>query len=563
MRRILDYFNPNKIPAYLQQSDLLSIWQERVLHYILMLITAFGWIGMTILNVSGITASAPHLNTRLLPFFVVTTLLFVLRSWNYKRRVHIISGIFTIGAIVFLHAFGINGTSVILLLLPSVFSAVMVNTRSAVINAIFSTLVIVVSGFGFYNGFFPIPEPNTYLSDPFSPINTINWSVFTFTTLLIIGLSISQFTSNFRKAIKQQEHLSKTLESERSKLALEVDSQTKSLQERLNQLQTVAYISSEINKSIDIGNLLDVVVNMVKSSFDLYYVGVFLIDDLGEYAVLRSGSGEEGQQMLNAGHRLAVNGPSMIGWATGKKEPRIALDVGEEPVHFNNPYLPYTHSEMALPMIGKNERVVGAMTIQSHRQNDFDEDDILVLQNIANSLAIALENAELLQESQEALNEIESLNRLYVQRSWRDFLVQNQNLEAEYSAGDDNVQTFSSVDMQTLSIPINLRNQKIGEIELDIPSTKLASIDQSLIEALSDQIAYALENTRLMEQSIRQASQEQRINELSTEFFKATRIEDVVRTALEEIGTIPYVSEVNIQLQPRSENKPGLIEERN
>jgi GAF domain-containing protein len=329
-----------------------------------------------------------------------------------------------------------------------------------------------------------------------------------------------------------------------------VDKQTKGLQARLNQLHTVAEISSEIIKTLDNEALIYKVVDLIKSSFDLYYVGVFLIDDFGEYAVLKAGSGEEGQKMIAAEHKLAINGPSMIGWATGKKQPRIALDVGEDAVHFSNPYLPFTHSEMAIPLIGKNERVLGALTIQSHRQNDFDEDDVLIIQNVANSLAVALENAELFQKSQQSLKEIEALNALYIQRTWSDFLIKNPELSANYEAPQAVLN--ATEELNSIIVPIKLRNQIIGEIEIEVPASKLKNFDTNLIDVLSDQIAYAMENTRLMEQTIQQAAQEQKANELSTEFFKAVRIEDVIRTAIQEISSIPYVSEVNIQLDPNS-----------
>ncbi len=449
---------------------------------------------------------------------VVIHFILLLRFISYKKRTHFIAILLSLGSIVLLQVLGVNGTVSLVLISAPIFTAILIDFRSAVFYTVISALIIAISGFGFVNNLFPYPDISTSnLSNPLASINWVIWTLFTVVVLYAVSSSINQILTNYSQNAKQQIHLSKALDSERSKLAIEVDKQTKGLQARLKQLHTVTDISAEINKTLDNEDLIVKVVEMVKASFELYYVGIFLIDDFGEFAVLKAGSGEEGQKMITAEHKLAVNGPSMIGWATGKKQSRIALDVGEDAVHFSNPYLPFTHSEMAIPMIGKNERVLGAITIQSHRQNDFDEDDVLILQNIANSLSVALENAELFQKSQQALKEIEMLNQLYIKRTWNDFLIENPELSARVDASET---LFSSAEnLKTISVPIKLRNQVIGEIEIEVPVSKLDNFDSGLIDVLSDQIAYAMENTRLMEQTIRQATHEQKANELSTEFF--------------------------------------------
>ncbi len=549
MGSIFNYFNPNKIPAYLKEHDVISIWQEKALQIILLISAATAWAGMILSFVLKLSQTYPQLNMVLLIYLVIIHSILLLRFVSYKKRTHFIAILLSLGAIGLLQILGVNGTASLVLISAPIFTAILIDFRSAIFYTVISVLIIALSGFGFINNFFPYPDMTaSRLANPLAPINWGLWAAFTFVVLFAISSSIHQILSNYSQNAKQQVHLTKALDSERAKLAIEVDNQTKGLQTRLTQLHTVAEISNEIIKTLNRDDLIHNVVEMVKTSFDLYYVGIFLIDEFGEYAVLRAGSGEEGQKMIAAEHKLAVNGPSMIGWATGRKQSRVALDVGEDAVHFSNPYLPFTHSEMAIPLVGTNETVLGAMTIQSHRQNAFDEDDVLILQNVANSLAVALENAALFQQSQQALKEIEALNQLYIQRTWSDFLIESSELSADYNAPLSLRNTTDLI--KTITVPIKLRNQIIGEIEVEVPAAKLENFDTGLIEVLSDQIAYAMENTRLMEQTIRQATQEQKANELSTEFFKAVRMEDVIRTAIKEISTIPYVSEVNIQVDP-------------
>jgi len=165
------------------------------------------------------------------------------------------------------------------------------------------------------------------------------------------------------------------------------------------QLTTAGEVSRAASSILDPAKLLPEVVNLVRDRFDFYYVGLFLLDEGGEYAVLRAGTGEAGRQMLEMGHKLEVGGTSMVGWCVAQGKARIALDVGKEAVRFDNPLLPETRSEMALPLISRG-RVIGAMTIQSARSAAFSDEDIAALQTMADQVANAIENARLFEETQ-------------------------------------------------------------------------------------------------------------------------------------------------------------------
>jgi len=177
------------------------------------------------------------------------------------------------------------------------------------------------------------------------------------------------------------------------------------LRHRGTQLLAAAEVSKSASTLLDPDELMDQTVHLIREHFDLYYVGIFLVDETGKYAVLRAGTGEAGQQMLEVGHRLVVGGESMIGWSIANAEARIALDVGAEAIRFNNPYLPQTRSEMALPLIGRN-RVIGALTVQSAQEAAFSTEDIIALQTMVDQLTIAIENARLYQETRRRANEL-------------------------------------------------------------------------------------------------------------------------------------------------------------
>jgi signal transduction histidine kinase len=174
---------------------------------------------------------------------------------------------------------------------------------------------------------------------------------------------------------------------------------------RANLLAAAAEVSQNITRILDIDDLLPKTVDIICEAYDFYYAGVFLIDETGEFAVLRAGRGEPGRIMMENNHKLAVGGNSMIGACTALNEARISLDVDTERVWYPNPVLPKTRSEMALPLaIG--DRVIGAVTVQSVEAAAFSDEDVSSLQAMANQLAIAIDNARQRRELEETHQEL-------------------------------------------------------------------------------------------------------------------------------------------------------------
>ncbi len=170
--------------------------------------------------------------------------------------------------------------------------------------------------------------------------------------------------------------------------------------------QTAAEVSQAAASILDLDELLQRLVNLIHDRFGLYYAGLLLVDreasgagERGEWAVLRAGTGEAGEQMVEQGHKLQIGGGSVIGQCLASKQPRLAMDVGEESVRFTNPWLPDTRTELALPLVSRGE-AVGALSIHSEQPAAFTEEDVTVLQTMADQLAIAIDNARLIGQAQ-------------------------------------------------------------------------------------------------------------------------------------------------------------------
>jgi PAS domain S-box-containing protein len=164
-------------------------------------------------------------------------------------------------------------------------------------------------------------------------------------------------------------------------------------------LQAAADVSRAAGSVLNSDELILQTVNLVCDRFNFYYVGLFLLDEERQFAVLKAGTGEAGRQMVSQNHRLEVGETSMVGQCIAKRQAHVALDIGKEAIRFENPLLPDTHSELALPLISRGQ-VIGAVTVQSDRQSAFAEEDIIVLQTMADQIAVAIENARLFEQTQ-------------------------------------------------------------------------------------------------------------------------------------------------------------------
>ncbi len=196
-----------------------------------------------------------------------------------------------------------------------------------------------------------------------------------------------------------------------STLEERVADRTRALEQRAVQLATAADVGRAAASILDLETLAHQVVDLIRRRFGFYYTGLFLVDDAGRYAVLEAGTGEPGRIMKEQGHKLRVGGVSMVGAACAQHEARIALDVGAEAVRFDNPLLPGTRSEMALPLV-VGDRVLGALDVQSTEPAAFSEEDIAVLQLVADQVAVAVDNAHKFSEEATLLEAANPLFRV-------------------------------------------------------------------------------------------------------------------------------------------------------
>jgi GAF domain-containing protein len=318
------------------------------------------------------------------------------------------------------------------------------------------------------------------------------------------------------------------------------NSQEKVIAERTAQLKATNEVGRIISAILDPEELIPRFVNLITDRFGHYYSALFVVDPTGKWAELKSATGEAGRVLRASRHRLAVDSKSMVGTAVSQKQARIALDVGAEPVRFNNPLLPYTRSEIALPlMVG--EHILGVLDIQSTREAAFEREDIETFQNMANQVAVALENARLFQETNQRVQELQTLQRQYLREAWT---AQATGEKLEYAVGD---KTLSPTETG-FNVPLTLRDEIIGQISLT-GEQEWSPEERAWVESVATQAAIALENARLMDESRKQAGLERTVAEVTTRVWSANTIDGILQTAAKEIGRALNLSEASIELR--------------
>jgi GAF domain-containing protein/HAMP domain-containing protein len=338
---------------------------------------------------------------------------------------------------------------------------------------------------------------------------------------------------------------------------------------RATMLQANAEVSRAATQIRDLDALLPQVTRLISQHFGFYHVGVFLIDEARRYAVLKAANSQGGQRMLTRNHRLAVGSQGIVGYVTDTGEPRIALDVGIDAVFFDNPDLPDTHSEMALPLRISDE-VIGALDVQSTEEAAFTEEDINVLTALADQIAIAIENAHLFRQSQTALEEAQRTQRRYLQQQWSQFTQERPTLAYEYnlsgvpSSGDEmlpetekafregtlvmssenNLHHLTASDRErasaraALAVPIQVRGQTIGILDLqEIDDEHIWTSDEvDLVQAVADQLGLAIEGARLFEQTQASLAETQTLFQTSRSLAVAQQAEEIWSAVVNAAG---------------------------
>lgn len=407
-----------------------------------------------------------------------------------------------------------------------------------------------------------------------------------------LAAAFNQMAASLSASYAELERWGHELEDRVEERTRELAEASRRMERRAIQLQTGAEVARAIASVRDLNQLLPRVTRLISDRFNWYHTGIFLLDEKGEYAVLQAANSEGGQRMLARGHKLKVGETGIVGYVTATGRPRIALDVGADAVYFDNPDLPHTRSEMALPLkVG--DQIIGALDVQSTTAAAYDEEDVVLLGALADQIAIAIENARLFEQTRRALAEVQATQRWYVQQEWTRVTQERRELASEYrrsgtpplaepwppealqalaenklvvfpeptpslTGGGGNGGKKPGV-QAALAAPIKLRDQAIGIVDLQETDAPRRWTDDeiALVQTISDQVALALENARLFEETLRRAEQLATLNRIGMTLTSGLELGRVLQTLYEQCRQVLVTDTFYVALYDEA---TGLIE---
>ncbi|MBN2390253.1 MAG: GAF domain-containing protein [Anaerolineae bacterium] len=541
--------------ASIAENQDIHAWQQQLIRGVLLALVIVGPLAV----IAG-SYYAYETNTMwFIPSYLVTYgLLAAVAFWRrgpYLVRVGVfLAFVYIIGFLDFFQD-GRGGSGRVFLLGLVGMASLFLNRRGRVLVSFLVLITMIFLTIAFSSGWVSIPPENEV-----SSTDLAGWVTNTAVLLLIMVLlqaGIGYVVPSMTAALKQSQRMAHDLEAQRADLERAVAERTEVLSRRARYLEATSEVARSVSSILEIDELLTTAVRLISERMGFYHAGLFFVDPAGEWAVLQAASSEGGQRMLARGHRLRVGAQGIVGDVAARGEPRIALDVGQDAVFFNNPDLPETHSEIALPLRSRGE-VIGVLDVQTTEREAFTQEDISVLQTLADQVALAISNARLFYEAQESLAAQQRAYGELTGEAWRTLLSEQGGLgfvkqkglvlpaegawsqEAAQAAktgqlmqGDRTEDTRAA----TLAVPIKSGDRVIAVLDAQLPAGNTAwTPDQvALLQSLSEQVSQAMERARLYQDTQRRAARERLTREITDAVQRATDIESLMRIATEEL----------------------------
>lgn len=375
-------------------------------------------------------------------------------------------------------------------------------------------------------------------------------------------------------ANRKLEGVQSSLEERLGVRTRELEKANTEIKERALRLQVISELSQDISASVQKPSkeVLHHITQIISDKLRYYHVGIFLLDENLEYAILRAANSKGGQQMLARRHQLKVGGAGIVSYVAQSGHPRIALDTGTDVVFFNNPDLPDTHSEIALPL-KFGDSIIGVLDVQSTTSSAFNTEDVSTLSTIANQVAIIFRNLEMVGTGASSSTAKYTGKRIGVQltgsKEHPGYLFtpdgaisnvqpkKNLTIDKAIASGEIVVLNQPSKGMSpALAVPVKLRDQVIGFIHIESSENgrKWTEDEIAMVQAISERAALALENARLFENATRRAEQEETIAHVTTRIGASSDFNRILQTTIQELGQALGVSRTFIQLATPTEN---------
>ena len=553
------------------------VFQEEEKNFRAKFINGFAWSVIALL----LLAMTPHLlgnakNNSILIFsgliFVMLLAQYLLRRGNVDASGMIIIVLSWLGVSIQAYtADGVKDVIVVAFIALGLLTSIIVNWRMGGVVILSGIVVIWVLALLQTNKYF-VPssqEPIAYARDLSFVFIAITVLVY-FSTKSMRD-AIQRATTSEKSLIISNEslkELNQNLEHRVEGRTAELTTANARNERRARQFEAIAKVARATTSIQDEDPLLSRLAHVISDQFGFYHIGIFLLDEDHQHAVLRAANSEGGRKMLARRHRLTIGQAGIVGHVAASGTPRIALDVELDAAFKDNPDLPDTHSELALPLkVG--DQIIGVLDVQSTEVNAFQPEDTEILYILADQVAIAIQNARSHEATHKLLNEAQKASAAYLQETWR--LLQSQEKKIGYLVSDNIVkplekfvstrrinQTVSQGDAliedgdtAVLALPIRLRDEVVGLMDIHVQAGHDWDPDEvDIAKAVVERLSLALESATLLQSTQRRAEIERITADISGKVSASINLRNVLQTAVEELGHALPGSEIIIQFQP-------------
>jgi GAF domain-containing protein len=510
-------------------------------------------LGIVIIAVSFSTATT--INRVLFISLYIILLIVTLAPVKYSVRVFTV--LFTI-FIVGLNSILISGPlpeASVFFIAFIVHSALLFDRRVDIIALLVSALTFVLIATLQQLGIYKFKTPDM------PAITLIDWiiyiSIFSAVSIVLIS-AINQFKKEFAHVIQDMQSTFRTLTIERAQLEDRVRERTDELETRAIQLRSSATISKTIAESQDISELMEMATSLTSEQFGYYHVGLYLLDERKKTAFLQTASSTAGKQLVGQGFRIGPDRLNLINQVVEQNRPHITSDVDN--LNFiRDANFPLTRSRMILPLTVRNN-VIGILDIHSDQPQSFNRQDAEVLQTLADLVAISIDNVRLINETKNLVLQLEASSSIQTRETWTKFTSRHKPAYQYTPAGVRPLFANSKQDnTDGLRVPLMLHGQNIGNITLKRKGVTAmwSERERTLVEKVANQAALALENSRLVDETQKNALRDQMIANISARIRETLNVESVLRTATTELRRVFDLKEAEISIgSPQAENAP-------
>jgi GAF domain-containing protein len=526
-------------------------WRE---YFIVTILRIASVLGVALIAISFPTATTT--DRILFPILYLALLVITILRVNYSIRAFaLLFMVFTIGVNSIL-AWGpwIDGSVFFIAFIA--LSALLFDQRVDIVALSISIFTFILIATLQQLGIYQFRATNVPVTSPIDWISyTIDFSVIS----VVLIIAIDQFKREFANLVRDMQNTFKTITTERAQLEDRVRERTDEFESRAAQLRSSAGISRTIAEMQDISELMEATTKLTSDQFGYYHVGLYLLDERKKTAFLQAASSASGKQLVGQGFRVEPDRLNLINLVVENNRPYIASDI--DSINFvRDTNFPLTRSRMILPLTVRNN-VIGILDMHSEQPQLFSMQDAEVLQTLADLVAISIDNVRLINETKNLVHQLEANTSAQTRETWTKFTSRHKPAYQYTPAGVRPLFTSNKQDdLNGLRVPLVLHGQNIGNIVLKRKGAAAtwSERERILVEKVANQVALALENSRLVDETQKNALRDQMIANISARVRETLDVESVLRTATTELRRVFDLKEAEISIgTSQAENTPS------